>query len=324
MKLDWIRRILVVGAGTMGHSIAMVFAQNGFKTDLVDLKEEILEQAFHLIQSNLETLGRVRIIRSKDIPKILNRIHPSTSLSIAKRADLVIEAVSEKAKTKKELFSSLDQICPSRTILASNTSYLNIFKIVKTSRPEKILITHWYAPPHLIPLVDVVGGPRTSIETIEIVKRLLQKIGKKPVILRKFIPGYIVNRLQRAMAREIFYLLDHQYASPEEIDKAVKWSLGIRIPVVGVVQRYDFTGLDLALDFEENPSIRLVSRDQRPKTLIHLVEKGYLGVKTGRGFYDYSSRERREVIRERDLKLIKLMKFLKSSSFLNPPGNPFV
>jgi 3-hydroxyacyl-CoA dehydrogenase len=170
----------------------------------------------------------------------------------------------------------------------------------------------------------VVGGSRTSIETIEIVKRLLQKIGKKPVILRKFIPGYIVNRLQRAMAREIFYLLDHQYASPEEIDNAVKWSLGIRIPVVGVVQRYDFTGLDLALDFEENPSIRLVSRDRRPKTLIHLVKKGYLGVKTGRGFYDYSSRKKKEVIRERDLKLIKLMTFLKTSSFLNPPGNPFV
>lgn len=317
MKIDRVRRILVVGAGTMGHSIAMVFARNGFETDLVDLKEEILERALNLIKSNLETLRKGRIINSKEIPKVLNRIHPSTSLSVGKRADLVIEAISEKVKAKKELFSSLDQICPPQTILASNTSYLNIFNIVKTNRPEKILITHWYAPPHLIPLVDVVKGPKTSPETVEVVKRLLIKIGKRPLVMRKFIPGYIVNRLQRAMAREIFYLLDHQYASPEEIDHAVKWSLGIRIPIVGVVQRYDFTGLDLALTFEENPSIRLVSKNRRPQTLIRLVKKGYLGVKTGRGFYDYSSREMKEIIQERDLKMLRLLHFLKTSSFLN-------
>ncbi len=317
MNLNRIKRILVVGAGTMGHSIAMVFAQNGFETDLVDLKEEILERALNLIKSNLETLSKVKIIRSKEIPKILNRIHPSTSLSIARRADLVLEAISEKPKAKKELFSSLDQICSPQTILASNTSYLNIFKIVKTQRPERVLITHWYAPPHLIPLVDVVKGPKTSPETVELVRKLLIKIGKKPLVMKKFIPGYIVNRLQRAMAREIFYLLDHQYALPEEIDHAVKWSLGIRIPIVGVVQRYDFTGLDLALTFEENPSIRLVSKNRKPQTLIHLVQKGYLGVKTGRGFYDYSSRGMKEVIRERDLKMLGLLNFLKTSSLLN-------
>ncbi len=317
MNLNRIKRILIVGAGTMGHSIAMVFAQNGFETDLVDLKEEILERALNLIKSNLETLSKVKIIRSKEIPKILNRIHPSTSLSIARRADLVLEAISEKPKAKKELFSSLDQICSPQTILASNTSYLNIFKIVKTQRPERVLITHWYAPPHLIPLVDVVKGPKTSPETVELVRKLLIKIGKKPLVMKKFIPGYIVNRLQRAMAREIFYLLDHQYALPEEIDHAVKWSLGIRIPIVGVVQRYDFTGLDLALTFEENPSIRLVSKNRKPQTLIHLVQKGYLGVKTGRGFYDYSSRGMKEVIRERDLKMLGLLNFLKTSSLLN-------
>jgi 3-hydroxybutyryl-CoA dehydrogenase len=160
-------------------------------------------------------------------------------------------------------------------------------------------------------LVDVVRGPRTSKETVEAVETLLLKLGKRPVLMRKFIPGYIVNRLQRAMAREIFHLLDGGYASPEEIDTTVKNSLGIRIPVVGVVQRYDFAGLDLALTFERNPSIRLVSTDRRPKTLINLVNKGYLGVKSGRGFYDYSSRTVSEVLRDRDIKLIEFMKFLK-------------
>jgi 3-hydroxyacyl-CoA dehydrogenase len=159
--------------------------------------------------------------------------------------------------------------------------------------------------------VDVVSGPKTSVETLKTVKTLLLKLGKAPVVMKKFIPGYIVNRLQRAMAREIFYLLDKGYASPEEIDTAVKNSLGIRIPVVGVVQRYDFTGVDMALTFERNPSVHLVSKDRQPRTLINLVKKGYLGVKSGRGFYDYSSRTTAEILKERDIGLIELMKFLK-------------
>lgn len=311
MRIDWIKRVLVVGAGTMGHSIAMVFAQGGFEVDLIDVKEEVLDRAMSLIRSNLYTLKEGGLIHSKAIPKVINRIRPSTSLEVGERADFVVEAISENQKAKRELFRYLDRICPQRTIISSNTSYLNIFNFVRTSRPEKVLITHWYAPPHLIPLVDVVKGPRTSMDTLETVKTLLLKLGKEPVVMKKFIPGYIVNRLQRAMAREIFYLLDKGYASPEEIDRAVKNSLGIRIPVVGVVQRYDFAGLDLALTFEQNPSIHLVSKDRSPKTLMDLVRRGHLGVKTGKGFYDYSSTKMSDVLKERDMKMIKLLKFLQ-------------
>lgn len=311
MRIDWIKRILVVGAGTMGHSIAMVFAQGGYEVDLVDVKEDALHKGLGMIDSDLQTLKEAKLIDSSAISKILSRIHVSTTLDVGEKADLVVEAISEDRKAKKDLFYALDQICPKKTILTSNTSYLNIFQFLRTSRPEKILIAHWYAPPHLIPLVDVVKGARTTKETVETVKTLLLKLGKRPLVMRKFIPGYIVNRLQRAMAREIFHLLDGGYASPEEIDLAAKSSLGIRIPVVGVVQRYDFTGLDLALTFERNPSIRLVSRDRRSKTLINLVKKGYLGVKSSRGFYDYSSRTGGEVLRERDMKMIKFLNFLE-------------
>ena len=251
------------------------------------------------------------MIRPKAIPEIINRIHPSTSLHVGERADFVVEAISEDRRAKRDLFHVLDGICPRKTIISSNTSYLNIFRFAKTCRPDKVLIAHWYVPAHLIPLVDVVKGPRTSMETVETVKTLLLKLGKQPVIMKKFIPGYVVNRLQRAMAREIFYLLDKKYASPEEIDKAVKNSLGIRIPVVGVVQRYDFTGLDLALTFEQNPSIHLVSKDRSPKSLMDLVKKGLLGVKSGKGFYDYSSRKMGDVLKERDMKMINLLKFLE-------------
>ncbi|HJX60649.1 MAG TPA: 3-hydroxyacyl-CoA dehydrogenase family protein [Thermodesulfobacteriota bacterium] len=311
MRIDWIERVLVVGAGTMGHSIAMVFAQGGFEVDLVDVKEEVLDRAMNLIRSNLNTLKEGGLIRSKAIPKIINRIHPSTSLNVGERADFVVEAISEDQRAKRELFHVLDRICPEKTIISSNTSYLNIFRFAKTSRPEKMLIAHWYVPPHLIPLVDVVKGPRTSMETVATVETLLLKLGKEPVVMKKFIPGYVVNRLQRAMAREIFYLLDKGYASPEGIDRAVKNSLGIRIPVVGIVQRYDFAGLDLALTFEQNPSIHLVSKDRSPKTLMDLVKRGHLGVKSGKGFYDYSSRKMSDVLKERDMKMIKLLKFLE-------------
>jgi 3-hydroxybutyryl-CoA dehydrogenase len=262
------------------------------------------------------TLKDAKMVNVRSIPKILGRIHPSTSLGVAGKADLVVEAISESPKAKRKLFQTLDHLCPARTIFTSNTSYLNIFRLAKGIRPDKMLIGHWYAPPHLVPLVDLVKGPETSAKTIKTVKEILLKLGKTPVVMEKFIPGYISNRLQRAMAREIFFLLDGGYATAEEIDRAVKSSLGIRIPIVGVVQRYDFTGLDLALAFENNPSIHLVSKKRRPKTLIQLVKKGCLGVKSGREFYDYSSKNIGEVLKERDRKLIKLLKFLDREKML--------
>ncbi len=312
MGTDWIRRILVVGAGTMGHSLAQTFAQGGYSVALVDLNREVLDKAASLIASNLRTLEDLQVLEEGEGEEIMERIHFLTSLEEGARdADLAIEAIFEDYEAKEKLFQRLETLCPSRTILASNTSYLNIFELKTLKRLEKIIITHWYAPPHIIPLVEIVRGPHTSRDTVEIMKKLLVKLGKKPVVMDRFIPGFIVNRLQRALAREIFHLLDNGYAAPEDIDTAVKASLGIRIPILGVVQRYDFTGIDLVDQFMRNPSIDLVSEDKPSKTLEGLVERGHLGVKSGRGFYDYSGEDMEGIMRARDIKLIKLKNFLE-------------
>ena len=312
MGTDWIRRILVVGAGTMGHSLAQTFAQGGYSVALVDLNRETLDKAASLIASNLRTLEDLQLLDRGKGEEIIERIHLLTSLEEGARdADLAIEAIFEDYEAKGELFERLERLCPSRTILASNTSYLNIFELRTLKRLEKIIITHWYAPPHIIPLVEVVRGPHTSRETVETMRRFLSKLGKKPVIMDRFIPGFIVNRLQRALAREIFHLLDNGYATAEDIDTAVKASLGIRIPILGVVQRYDFTGIDLVHQFMRNPSIHLVSEDKPSETIERLVDRGHLGVKSGRGFYDYSGKKMNQIMRGRDIKLIKLKEFLE-------------
>jgi 3-hydroxybutyryl-CoA dehydrogenase len=313
MEMDWIKRILVVGAGTMGHSLAQTFAQGGYPVALVDVKGEILERATGLIASNLRTLEDLNLLDKRKVREIIERIHPLTSLEEGARdADLVIEAIFEEPRAKEELFGRLERLCPPRAILASNTSYLNIFEFKTLKRLEKIIITHWYAPPHIIPLVEVVKGPRTSRETIETMENLLVKLGKKPVVLDRFIPGFIVNRLQRALAREIFHLLDNGYATAEDIDIAVKASLGVRIPILGVVQRYDFAGIDLVYQFMKNPSIHLVSEDKISWTVRGLVDRGHLGVKSGKGFYDYSDKTLEEIMRDRDMKLIKLKNHLEA------------
>ena len=175
MKSVDIRRVLVVGAGTMGYSLALSFAKGGFDVSLVDSKKEILLEAEKLIGSAFETLKQAGLITDAEISKALLRIKTSTDLAEAAReADLVIEAVTENPSIKKDIFHLLDINCPKHTILTSNTSYLNIFEIAETSRPEKVVNAHSFAPPHIIPLVEIVCGDKTSSETVEIVNDVLE------------------------------------------------------------------------------------------------------------------------------------------------------
>jgi len=307
-----IRNVTIVGAGTMGHSLAQVFAQGGYNVWLNDIKDEILDRARSFIASNLKTLAELGLLKKGEEAAILDRIRMTARLEEAgKNAELVVEAIIEDEPAKKEMFSRLDKICPPAAILASNTSYMDIFKFVETGRPEKVLITHWFAPPHIVPLVEIVRGPRTSQETVDTVKMLLLKLGKKPIVIAKFLPGFIANRLQSALGNEVLHLLDNGYANPEDIDMATKASFGLRIPILGLVKRMDYAGLDLSQKNLRNALYKVPAQRTQSKSVDALVEKGKLGVKSGSGFYEYGGRSTEEIMKERDIKLIRLREFLK-------------
>jgi 3-hydroxybutyryl-CoA dehydrogenase len=188
---------------------------------------------------------------------------------------------------------------------------MDIFKFVETNRPDKVLIAHWFAPPHIVPLVEVVRGPQTSQETVDTVKALMLKMGKKPIVISKFLPGFIGNRLQSALGNEVLHLLDNGYATPEDIDTATKASFALRMPILGLVKRMDFTGLDLSQKIIGNATYKIPPQRTQSKSVDALVEKGKLGVKTGSGFYEYGGRSTEEIMKERDIKLIRLREFLK-------------
>jgi 3-hydroxybutyryl-CoA dehydrogenase len=308
-----IKKIAVVGAGTMGHGIAQSFAQAGYRVSMMSRTQKTLDRAMTLIQSSLGVMAEEGILDQKSIPSVLSRITPTTSIEEAARdADIAFETMAEDKEAKTKVFADLDKYCPPRTLLASNATYLNIFDFVETSRPDKVLIAHWYAPPQIIPLVDVVKGPRTDMANVELMADLLRNMDKKPAVFKQYVPGYVVTRFQIAFLREVLYLLDNDFVSPQELDEAAKWGLAMRMMVVGVVQRIDFGGLDLTARSFERPAFPLTPLEYKPKKIFELYKQGHLGVKTGKGFYDYSGRTEAEVCKERDVKLIRIFKALKA------------
>jgi 3-hydroxybutyryl-CoA dehydrogenase len=309
MGIHGIKKVAVVGAGTMGPGIAQVFAVAGYGVHLCDISEKAIERAQSVVRGNLETLAENDVISVSAIDAAQARISFTTSLEeAASDAGLVAECIVEDRDAKRELFRLLDGVCPRDALIASNTSYLNIFELTVESRLTNTVIAHWFAPPHILPLVEVVRGPKTSDGAAQLVLELLRKAGKVPILMDKFVPGFAINRLQRILGREIFFLLDNGYITADQLDLAVKASIAPRMMLLGLVQRYDFTGLDLSAKNLENPDFTEAPADNRPRSLFRLVEKGELGVKSGKGFYDYTDKSSIETLKERDRYLIKILK----------------
>ena len=319
MKKAKMKNIAVIGAGTMGHGIALAFSIGGYNVAINDISPEMLKLAKELNQGNARTFVEAGLMKVEECTEILHkRICYTDDLDRAlSGADLVVEAVVEKAEVKKELFRKLDRLAPPDAILASNTSFLDIYEFVETGRPDKVIITHWFAPPHIMPLVEIVKGPETSEDTVAATKKVLMEIGKETIVLSKFLPGFLFNRLQSAITMEVYYLLDNGYATAEEIDSVAKTSFGLRTPILGLVQRLDFNGLDLVQRNLENKSYQRAPWPGRSKSLDDLVSVGKLGVKSGQGFYDYRDKSLQENLRDRDIKILRLKRFLDELEVFN-------
>jgi 3-hydroxybutyryl-CoA dehydrogenase len=300
-----VRKVAVIGAGTMGPGLAQVFATAGREVWLCDREQAILDKAMSVLASSLETFVEHGLVGGEDVPAILARVSLTVSLAdAAADADLVIECITENLDAKRAVFAQLDESCPERTVFTSNTSYLDIYQVVPERRLPGTVIAHWFAPPQVVPLVEVVKGEQTSGATVDLVVELLKEVEHVPVVMEKFVPGFCINRFLRIIGREVFFLLDNGYMTAEQLDLAVKASIIPRALVLGFVQRYDFTGLDLSLGNLQNADFLEPPIDNSPRSLVEHVENAELGVKSGKGFYDYSDRDLNEVLRARDDALI--------------------
>jgi 3-hydroxybutyryl-CoA dehydrogenase len=308
VQLADIRKVAVFGAGTMGPGLAQVFATAGYEVALYSRTDKTLGRAMSVLAANLATFADRGMVDYNETARILARILPTRLVSEAGRgADVVIETIVEDRDAKQALYEELDAICREDTVFTSDTSYLNIFEIMPARRLPQTVIAHWFAPPHIIPLVEVVKGPETSPETVDLVVALIGKVDHVPSVMEKFVPGFCVNRLLRGLGREVLFLLDNGYMTPEQLDVAVKASIIPRAMVLGFVQRYDFTGLDLAYSNLKNEALVEAPVDNEPRSLVERVERGELGAKSGKGFFDYGGRSLEEVLHERDAVMLEVL-----------------
>ncbi|NLD36792.1 MAG: 3-hydroxyacyl-CoA dehydrogenase family protein [Desulfatiglans sp.] len=310
LKLEDIKKIAVIGAGTMGHGIAQAFAYAGYQVNMMSRTQETLDRAMSLIKASLEAMAGAGLVDKAKIADALSRITTCTNLEeAAKDVDIAFETMAENKDAKTKVFADLDKALPKRALIASNTTFLNPFELAKTSRQDKILIAHFYAPPQIIPLVDVVKGPETDMANVELMVELLRKMGKKPILFKKYVSGYAISRLQLALQREVYYLIDEGYLSPREVDDACIWGLAMRMMIVGAVGRIDFGGIGLSVNNLKNPACNATPVDYKPKKIFELFDQGHVGIKTGKGFYDYGGKSEAELCSIRDEKLLKMLKF---------------
>ena len=305
-----IKNIAVIGAGLMGHGIAQIFAVKGYGVTLMDLNLDLLSEALKKIRANLILMAEKGIGRQEDINPVLSRITTTKDMVRAiQGSQFVVEAVSENSALKQKVFKELDSQCPPETILATNTSVISITEIASQSKHrERIVGTHFWNPPYLIPLVEVIRGEETSDETMEHTFALLQAVGKHPVRVQKDVPGFVGNRLQHALWREAVSIVEHGIADAATVDECVRFGFGLRLPELGPMENIDMVGTDLTLAIHDYILKRL-DRMPGPSPLLRKkVEQGDLGFKTGKGFQDWSpekAEQSRKRLQEYLLRVVK-------------------
>jgi 3-hydroxybutyryl-CoA dehydrogenase len=305
--------VAVVGAGLMGHALALVFALGGHSVRLTDTNAETLQRAPGLMATALATLAEAgEVDASWDRQTLSRAVRCLPSLpETAAGAKLVVEAIVERPDAKQALYAQLDKLMDADAILASNTSNLDIFPLVPDGLQARAVIAHWYTPPYLCDLVDLCPGPRTDSAAIDTVRDMVRAMGKVPVVFKQMVQGYVANRLQAAMGLEVQRMLDEGWVTPKDIDDSVIHGLALRMPILGVMAKADFTGLPLMQQGMANRSYSPPPVRGRSDTLDRLIAEGRTGVMSGKGYFDWGGRSPEELFRERDRKLLALKQALR-------------
>jgi len=273
----------------MGHGISQVFAETGkFEVTMKDVEQRFIDNGTRMIKESLQRFVQKGTINEKNAEDILGRIHPTLDLTEAfQKADLIIEAVTENPQLKKQVISQADRLAPPHAIIASNTSTISITEIGSTTtRPQKVCGMHFFNPPQLMKLIEIIRGKQTSDETVDVIRRLVLTLGKEPVVVNKDTPGFIVNRILIPALNEAATLVENDVAKPEDIDKACV--LGLNWPM-GPLKLLDYIGIDTAVSVADVMAQNTNDRKYSPSKLLRqMVSDNRLGRKTGKGFNVWS------------------------------------
>jgi 3-hydroxybutyryl-CoA dehydrogenase len=310
-----LQRIGVIGGGTMGHGIAAAFALHGLAVHIYEPSPEQRARILTSIEAACAILVEEAVVTADAVFTAMRGVTIFAELepAVADR-DFVVEAIPERMELKQALFANIDRLCPASTIFATNTSSLPLAPMIADlpeARKGRTLVTHWYNPPIVMPLVEISAFGNTSADVYEAVAGLHQAIGKRTAKVRKDVPGLIANRIQQAVAREVFSLIEQGVGEPSDVDTALKFGPAFRYATTGQLEVADFGGLDIWLTVGDNLLAVMDASKQASPLLRRKVTEGKLGIKTGEGFYTYD--EARLPAIRRDF-LRRLVQQLKASS----------
>lgn len=307
-------KILIVGTGTMGEGIAQTFAQNGFDVRLVARRDEPLARALEQIPQNIEQFIEFGLI-TESVDEVMARIEGVVTTDMVEAVEgcsYVVETIREILDDKRTLIAAIQAANPD-LVIGSNTGSMTMDSLAEgMPKPENIIGIHYFNPAHIIPLVEVHRGSRTSDAAYELTLRMMEQSGKKTVLVRKELPGFIVNRVMGAITREIHFILDEGICTPEDLNTAIKSSTGFRFACLGPMEVDDMIGLDISATVSGRVFPGLSNATGPSKLLVEKVEKGELGIKSGKGWYDYSGRTRAEVLEEKNRALLPQLKLFMS------------
>lgn len=300
-RLEEIKTILIAGSGIMGASFAQIFAKNGYDIILYDIAEAALDSAKKLIGVNQQAQVAQGKLTQEESDALLGRIRMTTDKACFSEVEFVLEAIAEKLPIKHSFWKEVSEAAKPEAILATNTSGLSITEIGKAVKdPARFAGMHWVNPPHLIPLVEVIAGEQSAEETVKVIYDLAVHIGQKPVYVHKDPAGFILNRLQYAVIREACSCVEKGYATIEDVDRVMKYGLGMRYACIGPFETIDFGNIETFYNVSTYLYEDLNRDTGVPPLLEKVYKEGKLGVKNGAGFYDYSGDKAEKALQKRD------------------------